>query len=226
MTGTLLLHPDEAAVLEDVERQLNPAYQALNRRDWADFDEAMAAAAAGAKLIQAGAMGAVGYGVAHVLDGDGKTKQLVPFSNIVTDAGDEYIAKSTILSVLPANASTRPTLPSGMKLGTGTTAINKAAGTGLALTTYITASNNPFDSGFPQAAAVGTNVGWNSRFQTTWAAGDVTNAAITECVICNDGGTDATSSVANTYARALIASVNKTATDSLVIDWRWKHLGS
>jgi hypothetical protein len=226
VTGAQLLDRDDAQVLEALERQLNPLYGALGRRDWADFDEALAEARANAHAIGRHTIGTVGFGVAHLLNGDGKTKHLVPFHNIVTDAGDEYIAKKTIVGVLPANFASPPALASGMKLGTGTTAINKPAGTGLALATYITGSNNPFDSGFPQTAAVGTNVGWNSRYQTSWLAGDVTNAAIAEVAIANDAGTDATSAVAATYARALISAVNKTASDSLVIDWRWKHLGS
>lgn len=225
--STAMLDRDAVGALEALERQLNPLYVALGRRDWADYDEAMAAAAAGAHDIAAGSAGAVGFGVVHLLDGDGRTKQLVPFSNIVTDAGDQYIATSVIQGVLPVNLAVRSkAVPTGMKLGSGSTAIAKGAGTGLVLTTYITGSNNPFDAGFPTEAAVGSNVGWNTRFQTSWLAGDVTAASITEVVTANDAGTDATSALGNTYSRALISAVNKTAADSLVVDWRWKHLGS
>lgn len=168
--------------------------------------------------------GMVGYGIAHLIDGDGKTKQLIPFANLITTAGDEYYAKKGIVGIAPASPSA-PTAASGMKLGTGGTAAAKS-GAGAALVTYETGSNNPFDSTFPSAAAVGGDTGWNATYKTTWAAGDVTDGALTEVVIVNDAATDATSTAANTYSRALISSVNKTASDSLAITWNHKFLGA
>jgi hypothetical protein len=169
-------------------------------------------------------VGIVGYGIAELRDGDGKLKLLVPFANLITTAGDEYYAKKGITGISPANPSA-PTAASGMKLGTGTTAAAKS-GAGAALVTYITASNNLFDSTFPSAAAVGGDGGWNATYKTSWAAGDVTNSAITEVVIVNDAATDATSTAANTYSRAIIATVNKGASDSLAITWNHKMLGA
>lgn len=227
---TLLDHSAEADLLARLEAEL--AGPRLDRRQLVDYAEALRAGEVEAERIAAlferetGRPSTQGYGVAALYDGDGRLKQLVPYGNIVTDAGDEYIGGKTIVGVLPVNFASPKAVVSGMKLGTGSTAINKSGGTGLVLATYITGSNNPFDSGYPTLTAVGSRVGWNTRYLTTWAAGDVTNAAITEVVMTNDAGTDATSTEANTYARALISSVNKTAADSLVIDWRWKHLGS
>jgi hypothetical protein len=46
-----------------------------------------------------------------------------------------------------------------------------------------------------------------------------TNAALTEAVIVNDAGTDATSSAANTAHRVVFTAINKGASDTLVITW-------
>lgn len=187
-----------------------------------DVVDAMAAAYGQARAVDG--VGIVGYGIWHLVDGDGHTKLLVPFANLITDKGDEYYAKKGIVGISPANP-TAPTAVSGMKLGTGSTAATKS-GAASALGTYITGSNNPFDASFPAAAAVGTDIGWNASYKTSWAAGDVTNSAITECVIVNDAATDATTTAANTISRAVISSVNKTASDSLAITWNHKFLGA
>lgn len=228
---TLLDHTAEADLLARLEAELADD-RPRGRGDLVDYGEALRAGQVEAERIAAlfeqetGRPSTQGYGVAALYGPDGRARLLVPFGNIVTDAGDEYIGGKTIVGVLPVNFAAPKAVVSGMKLGTGSTAIAKSGGTGLVLATYITGSNNPFDAGYPTLTAVGSRVGWNTRYLTTWGAGDVTNAAITEVVMANDAGTDATSTEANTYARALISSVNKTASDSLVIDWRWKHLGS
>lgn len=166
------------------------------------------------------------YGVAAVAlwDGDGRLKDLDVVSNLITTAGDEYYAKKGIVGVSPANPSA-PTVASGMKLGTGGTAAAKS-GAGAALVTYETGSNNPFDASFPTASAVGGDAGWNANYKTSWLAGDVIEAALTEAVIVNDAATDATSTAANTYARITYAAKNKTADDTLAITWSHKFLGA
>jgi hypothetical protein len=169
-------------------------------------------------------VGLVGYGIVELRGPDGKLKQVVPFANLITTAGDEYYAKKGITGISPANPSA-PTAASGMKLGTGTTAVAKS-GAGAALVTYETGSNNPFDSTFPSAAAVGGDGGWNASYKTTWGAGDVTETALTEVVIVNDAATDATSTAANTYSRAVFTAINKGASDSLAITWTHKFLGA
>lgn len=169
-------------------------------------------------------VGLVGFGVAHLLDGDGRTKSLVPFANLVTTAGDEYYARKAIVGISPALPAA-PTAVNGMKLGTGTTAASKS-GAAAALVTYLAGSNVVFDATFPSAAAVGGDTGWNATYKTTWAAGVATNAAITEVAIVNDQATNATSAAAATISRAIIATVNKTAADSLAITWSHKFLGA
>ena len=173
-------------------------------------------------LVEEG-VGLVGFGVAHLLDGDGKTKELVPFHNLITTAGDQYYSQKAIAAIAPA-APSAPTAAVCMKLGTGTTAAAKS-GAGAALVTYTTGSNAAFDATFPSAAAVGGDGGWNASYKTTWAAGTATNSALTEVVIANDNA-NATSTAANTYSRAVFTAINKTASDSLAITWTHKFLGA
>lgn len=155
---------------------------------------------------------------------DGNIKDERRADNLITDAGDLYYAGKAIASVAPASPSA-PTAMSGMKLGTGTTAAAKS-GAGAALVTYITGSNNPFDASFPATQNLGAGLGVNGQYKTTWAAGDVTNSAITEAVIVNDAATDATSTAANTSHRVVFTAINKTASDTLVITWNAKFLGA
>jgi hypothetical protein len=167
--------------------------------------------------------GMVGFGVVLLENPDGIV-DIEPFANLITTAGDQYYAQKGITGIAPASPSA-PTAMSGMKLGSGSTAAAKS-GAGGALVTYIAASNNPFDATFPSAAAVGGDAGWNASYKTSWAAGDVTAASITEAVIVNDAATDATSTAANTCSRTVFAAKNKTADDSLAITWVHKFLGA
>jgi hypothetical protein len=159
----------------------------------------------------------------QLFDENGNLKDERRASNLITDAGDLYYAGMAIALVTPA-APAQPTKMTGMKLGTGTTAAAKA-GAGAALVTYITGSNNPFDASFPVIQNLGAGLGVNGQYKTTWAAADVTNAAITEAVIVNDAATDATSTAANTSHRVVFTALNKLSTDSLVIVWNAKFLG-
>jgi hypothetical protein len=144
--------------------------------------------------------------------------------NLITDAGDLYIAQKVITSIAPANASA-PTAMTGMKLGTGTTAAAKS-GAGAALVTYLTASNQAFDASYPQTSNLGGGLGVTAVYKVTWAAGTATNSAITECVIVNDSATNATSTAANTISRIVFTAVNKGASDTLAITWSHKFLGA
>jgi hypothetical protein len=148
-------------------------------------------------------------------DGELKHEELV--GNLITTAGDEYYAKRGAAAVTPA-APADVTKVTGMKLGTGVTAAAKS-GAGAALGTYETGSNNPFDSTFPQLIDLSADTGWQIQYKTTWAAGDVTETALTEAVIVNDAGTDATSTAPNTISRITFTAINKTASDTLVITW-------
>lgn len=148
---------------------------------------------------------------------DGKLKDERCVHNAITTAGDEYYAKRSAAAVVPA-APADVTKVTGMKLGTGATAAAKS-GAGAALVTYESGSNNPFDATFPDLIDLASDTGWQIRYRTTWAAGDVTETALTEAVIVNDAGTDATTTAANTISRVVFSAINKTASDSLVITW-------
>lgn len=169
--------------------------------------------------------GIVGYGVIELRDGDGLIKELEPFANLITTAGDQYYAQKGIVGIAPANPSA-PTAVSGMKLGTGTTAAAKS-GAGAALVTYLSGSNIAFDAAFPTASAVGGDTGWNANYKSTWAAGVATNSAITEAVITNAAGTNsAAEGAAGMISRVVFAAKNKTADDTLAITWAHKFLGA
>lgn len=170
-------------------------------------------------------MGIVGYGIVHVRDEIGRTKELVPFANLITDAGDLYYATQAIYGVQPANSSSHSAgVAVVMKLGTGATAAAKNS-TGGALGAYISGSNQAFDSPYPQVSNLGAGLGVNAVYKTTWAAGSATNSAITEAVIANSNA-DATATGANTYSRVTFTAVNKGSNDTLAITWNHKFLGS
>lgn len=155
-------------------------------------------------------------------DGTLKSREIV--KNLITDSGDLYYATRGAAGVSPA-APADATKMTGMKLGTGTTAVSKA-GAGSALVTYITASNLVFQSTFPVVNNLGSGLGCEIEYKVTWNTGVATNGAITEAVIVNDAATNATSTAANTIARITFTAINKLSTDVLVIDWKHKFLGA
>lgn len=177
-----------------------------------------------ARELTVDGLGLVGYGVVELRDEYGNLKELQPFANLITTSGDAYYAQKAIVSISPANAAA-PTAANGMKLGTSTTAAAKSS-TGSALVTYLSGSNIVFDATFPSAAAVGGDGGWNATYKSTWGAGVATSSTINEVAIVNDAATNANSTVANTYARAVLTTVNKAAGDTLAITWSHKFLGA
>ncbi|MGH9252583.1 MAG: hypothetical protein ACRD0W_24160, partial [Acidimicrobiales bacterium] len=61
------------------------------------------------------------------------------------------------------------------------------------------------------------DTGWQIVYKVSWLAGDSTDAALTEVVMVNDAGTDATSTAANTVSRIVFTAINKAAGDTLVV---------
>lgn len=169
-------------------------------------------------------LGIWGFWDLELFGPDGRLKDKRSGKNLITDAGDLYIAQKVIVGISPANASA-PTAVNGMKLGTGTTAVAKN-GAGAALVTYLSASNVAFDSSYPQTSNLGAGLGVTAVYKTTWAAGVATNSAITEAVIVNDQATNATTSAANSISRIVFTAVNKGASDTLAITWSHKFLGA
>lgn len=137
--------------------------------------------------------------------------------NLVTSVGDQlYASRGAGLST--------SNLPTGMRLGTGSTAPAKT-GAGAAIVTYLSGSNKAFDATYPQAA------GGVVTYKRTYAAGEATTASpITEAVIntdtiTNDNATTATA--ANTISRVLVTGVAaKGATDVLALTWTHTILGA
>lgn len=143
---------------------------------------------------------------------DGSLKDEGAFPNGVTQVGDQYFGeRATGIASPPAQVS-------GMRLGTGTTAFAET-GAGAAIVTYITGSNAAIDGGFPTSALSGSSR--RITFQSTWAAGTATNAAIAEAVITNEATlTNVAGTAANTIARVVFGTtINKGASDSLVLTW-------
>jgi hypothetical protein len=169
-------------------------------------------------------LGVVGFWDLELFDRHGALKHFQTGHNLITDAGDLYIASKVIVGTGPANPAA-PTVMNGMKLGTGSTAVAKN-GAGAALVTYLSASNVAFDATYAQTSNLGAGLGVTAVFKTTWGAGVATNSAITEAVIVNDQATNATTSAANTGSRIVFTAVNKGASDTLAITWSWKFLGA
>lgn len=157
-----------------------------------------------------------GWVVAELRGPDGQLKGRCEVHNLITAVGDQmYAGRGAGIASLPA-------APTGMKLGTGSTAPAKT-GAGAALGTYLTGSNKAFDSTFPQAAA------GVATFRRTYAAGEATSASpITEAAIVTDAiATDATSTAANTAARVLLTGIgSKGALDTLTVTWTNTILGA
>lgn len=156
-----------------------------------------------------------GLVIAEMRDKHGKLKARVVTCNLVTAVGDQLYASR-------GAGLTSSALPTGMKLGTGSTAVAKT-GAGAALVTYLSGSNKAFDATFPSAT------GGVASYKRTYAAGEATTASpITEAVIVTDTiATDATSTAANTVSRVLIAGVgSKGASDTLTITWSHTVLGA
>lgn len=149
----------------------------------------------------------------------GELKDCGAVPNIITDTGDEMYAKR--------GAAVSVNLPTGMRYGTGSTAVAKN-GAGAAIVTYTSGSHKAIDGSFPTAATKGAGLGWRVQYQTTWGAGVATANSLAEVVITNETPlTDVAGTAANTISRALLSpTINKGASDSLVVTWNHDLLGA
>lgn len=139
--------------------------------------------------------------------------------NLVTQVGDQYYGERA------AGIASPPAQVTGMRLGTGTTAVAKT-GAGAAIVTYISGSNKAIDGSFPTSALSGSSR--RIQFKTSWAAGEATATGIAEVVITNENPlTNVAGSAANTISRALLSpTVNKGASDTLAVAWNHDLLGA
>lgn len=168
--------------------------------------------------------GIYGYGVVALYGPDGKLKQAEPFANIITNNGDTYYATRGVAGIGTPNIA-QPTLMVRMKLGTGVTAPSKAAGTNEVIQTYITGSNQIFDTTHPTVSTASANSGSVAAYKVTWAAGTATNGAITEATITSHTA-DSQGAATDTISRVVFTAVNKGSLDTLAITWNHKFLGS
>lgn len=150
--------------------------------------------------------------VEWVLTGpDGQVKSKGRAFNVITDVGDQRYGEAG------AGIAGPPAAPTGMKLGTGSTAPAKN-GAGAAIVTYLANSNQAI--GTPTSAKPATvRV---ITYTATYAAGKATSAgAITEAALVNDTiATDATSAGTATLSRVLLTGIgSKGASDTLAITW-------
>ena len=138
--------------------------------------------------------------------------------NLVTDAGDEFLANRQIADTVD--------IVSGMKLGTGTTVVAKN-GAGAAMATYLSGSQKALNSP-ATAATLGAGAGWRAVYITTWAPGEATSASLNEVCLTNQTPlTDNTSAEADTVARFVFPStINKEAADTLTVTWNIDTLGA
>lgn len=162
--------------------------------------------------------GVVGHVYWELRDENGELKASGETKNLITEKGDQMYGERG------AGLGSPPAAPTGMKLGTGSTAVAKT-GAGAALVTYLSNSHQAFDGTYPQSAL---DNGRKITYRCTFAAGKATTAsAITEVVIVIDALADATSTAANTASRALLTGIgSKGASDTLTITWTHTLLGA
>lgn len=170
-------------------------------------------------------VGIHGTVIATLCGPDGRVKQRLVVKNLLTNEGDQYYGDAG--AALHANATvTAPTAVKGMILSTQTTAAAKSGAGSYISTGYITGSNNGIDAGFPTSTkpASARRITW----ETTWAAGDATNAAIGSVALVNPTTfSDAAAAEADTIAYAVFTStINKAAGDSLIVTWYHDILGA
>jgi hypothetical protein len=194
--------------------------------DSSRMTDAVQIAVAMARELPLSGLGIVGYGIIEHRDEHGHLIEARPFANLITNNGDTYYAHQAIVGVTPA-AVTAPTLVSRMKLGTGTTAPNKAAGTNENIQTYPTGitATKAFDATYPQKTTGSANGGALAIYKTTWNAGEATNSALTEATISTDT-TDTADVAGECISRVVFSAVNKGASDTLAITWNHKFLGA
>lgn len=152
-------------------------------------------------------------------DEDGKLKLHLVVPNLITQIGDQYYGERA------AGIGSPPAQVSGMRLGTGTTAVAKT-GAGAAIVTYVSGSSIAIDGTWPQSSLSGSSR--RIQFKTTWGAGVATANGIAEAVITNEASlTDVAGTAANTVSRGLLSpTVNKAAGDTLAITWNHDLLGA
>lgn len=149
----------------------------------------------------------------HGPDGELKSRHIV--DNMITRVGEQRYAEAGALGDSGATVAA----PTGMQLGTGTTAPAKT-GSG----SSITAGNVVANSLVPFAGTPTSSIPSSVRritYVANWAAGVATANGISEVALVNQAtGTQTAAPATATLARAILSpSVNKSSADSLSITW-------
>lgn len=157
------------------------------------------------------------HAILHSEEGDVLYEEIL--ANLITQVGDQYYGERA------AGIGSPPSQVSGMRLGTGTTAVAKT-GAGAAIVTYVSGSQAAITGGFPTSALSGSSR--RIQWQAAWAAGTATNSALAEAVITNESSlTDVAGTAANTISRVLLSpTVNKGASDTFTLTWNHDLLGA
>ncbi len=160
-----------------------------------------------------------GYVRAVLRGPDGKIKQIEEASNLVTDIGDERIARRIFDDAI--------VIVTGMRLGNDSVTAASKAGAGSAIVTYISGSQEALDAAASHSDK-GAGLGYRATHICTWVAGDITDADIEETVLTDETPiTDVAGTSANTVARFIFAStIDKQAGDSLEVTWHLDVLGA
>lgn len=151
-----------------------------------------------------------GHGVVELRGPAGELKASIPFTNIITQVGDQRYAEAGALET-PSVAR-----PVTMQLGTGTTTPSKT-GAGAAIVTVV--ANSVVAINTPSSALNGTVR--RITYVATWEQGVATSNGIAEVALTSQATSTQTAAPASaTIARALLApTVNKGASDSLTVTW-------
>ena len=164
-------------------------------------------------------VGVRGEVVAILRGPDGVIKQIEYGSNLVTDNGDEELARRVFDDATD--------IVTGMRLGNDSATAVAKAGAGGNIVTYIAGSQEALD-----VAAIftdkGAGLGGRATHVCTWDAGDITDADIEETVLTSETPiTDTAGVLANVVARFIFAStIDKQAGDSLEVTWHLDFLGA
>lgn len=154
----------------------------------------------------------IGHASWQITDAEGQVVAEGETHNIVTATGEQMYAGQG------AGASGAAPSPLGMKLGTGST-IPTRTGAGSTLATYLSNSQQGFDSGFPAVS----NITGAARvtYKVTFGPGKATTGSpITEAVIVNANLTNANSTASNVVSRVLLTGISSKASDhTLTITW-------
>ena len=169
-------------------------------------------------------VGMVGEGWFELRDERGELKELGAFRNLITDVGDQYYGERA------AGISSPPNQVTGMKLGTGTTAVAKT-GAGAAIVTYVTGitASKAIDSTWPQSSQPsGSGTARQIQWKTSWSSAEAIQNGLAEVVLSNQTSlADSAGSAANTIARALLSpTINKASGDTLAVTWNHNLFGA